>query len=36
MRSLYVGELVEVADTSGWGIDVDTPDDLRRVRTRVR
>jgi molybdopterin-guanine dinucleotide biosynthesis protein A len=36
MRSLYVGEIVEVADTSGWGIDVDTPDDLRRVRTRVR
>jgi len=36
MRSLYVGEIVEVADTGGWGIDVDTPDDLRRVRTRVR
>lgn len=35
MRSLYVGEIVEVADTGGWGMDVDTPDDLHRVRTRA-
>lgn len=35
MRSLYVGDVVEVADTSGWGIDIDTPEDLRDVRARV-
>lgn len=35
MRSLYVGEIVEVADTGGWSVDVDTPDDLRDARTRV-
>ncbi len=32
VRALYDGEIVDVTDIGGWSIDVDTPEDLERLR----